>query len=119
MSTFEDINGQLAFVKAKSKTEALSLKDEAKDIVQGGKSVVIFFNKRYNLYLAPGHDPYQIRRDIENFLNPPKTPPKETPDTKPEITGKSKNSPVRDSSGKFVSNSRKLSPKKSFWESLR
>lgn len=116
MGTFEDINGRIVYAKAKSKTEALSMKDEAIETSQTGKSVVIFFSKRYHLFLAPGHDPYQIRREIEDFVNPPKVQPKENPEAEPEKESKPK-SPVRDASGKFVA--KRQSSKKNFWDALK
>lgn len=122
MKTFEDLNGQIVYNKAKSKTEALSMKDQAKELSQTGKSVAIFFGKLYHLYLAPGHDPYQVRRDIDSFLNP-------TPNISNE-DNKTKGTQLRDSHGKFVGKKQTIpkpdSPtnttvqkKKSFWDSLR
>jgi hypothetical protein len=68
--------------------------------------------------LASGQDPYQIRKEIDLFLNPP--PGSE------EGKGKTTaNTPARDSSGKFVSRLKSAdqkaepSKKKSFWDSLR
>lgn len=111
MDTFKNINENLVYTKAKSKKEALSLKGKAKKTAGGGKSVAIFFNNRYYLLLAPGQDPYQVRRDIDVFLNPTENKPKSKPKSetksksksKPETESTPKNIPTRDSSGKFVS----------------
>ncbi len=100
MDTFKDINEHLVYIKVKTRTEALKFKDEAKENAQGGKNVVIFFDNSYHSYLAPGNDPYQIRKEIENFLNPPSV---ETPNAKPTKKGTSKNTVTRNSSGRFVS----------------
>lgn len=101
-TTFENINGHLVYVKVKKRHDAVGLRDKAKETSQEGKSVVIFFEGRYHLHLAPGHDPYQIRKEIENFLNPP-----------------IKDVPARDSSGKFLSKAKATDKKKGFWESLK
>lgn len=119
MSTFKDINDHLVYIKTKTKTEALKLRDDAKKTVLDGKCVVIFFNDRYHSYLASGFDPYQIRKEIENFLNPP---PVETPKTKSTKKNASKNTITRSASGRFVSKKETTSAspptKKSFWNSI-
>ena len=110
------------------------MKEKAKEAVQEGKSVVIFFEERYHSYLAPGHDPYQIRKEIDSFLNPPT---EGNDSSKGDIKDETKNTPARDASGRFVSKSKatddkkedaleedsiqKPEPpkKKSFWDSLR
>lgn len=128
MDSFENINDHLVYVKAKSRAAAIEMKDKAKETTLTGKSVVIFFNERYHLYLAPGHDPYQIRKEIDAFLNPPP----EGSENKDE----SKNTPTRDARGKFVGKAKatdkkkgasELTPppemetpkKKGFWNSLK
>lgn len=123
MDTFENINDQIVYVKIKSKKEALSLKDKAKEATLSGKSVAIFFGDQYRLYLAPGHDPYQVRKDINTFLN---NPPESTPEKTESKSGSNKNiskpqnTPARNASGKFVSKKQTSSPKKKgFWSSLR
>jgi hypothetical protein len=95
MDTFKDINKNLVYINANSKSEAISFRDEAKAKSLEGKSVVIFFENRYHLYLAPGQDPYQVRKDIDAFVNRQESEPKDESNTK--------NTPARDSSGKFVS----------------
>lgn len=123
MDTFENINDQIVYTKAKSKKEALSLKDKAKETTLSGKSVVIFFDDQYRLYLAPGHDPYQVRKDIGTFLN---SPPESTPEKTESKSGSNKdiskpqNTPARNASGKFVRTKQSTPPKrKGFWSSLR
>lgn len=100
MITFQDINGHLVYAKVKSKNEAIKLRDEAKETAQGGKNVVIFFDNNYHSYLAPGNDPYIIRKEIENFLNPP---PEETIVSKQNKKSVSKNTTTRNSSSRLVS----------------
>lgn len=71
MQTFEDLNDQIVYTKVKSRNAAINLKDDAKETAASGKTVVIFFEDRYHLYLAPGQDPYQIRREIDAWrMNP-------------------------------------------------
>lgn len=65
MTPFETLNDQIVYTSVKTRTKAMELKDDAKETVASGKTVVIFFENRYYLYLAPGHDPYQIRKEIE------------------------------------------------------
>jgi len=123
---FENINEHLVYAKAKSKTEALTMRDDAKETSQDKTSVVVFFNGRYHLYLAPGQDPYQIRKEIDLFLNPPPKKDNDDDDEKEET----KDMPTRDASGKFVSKKQttskpdasaeeKTSKKKNFWDSLK
>lgn len=102
-STFENLNTEIVYAKAKNRNEAISFRGKAqKTVAEEGVSVIIFFNDRYHEYLAPGHDPYVIRQSVEEFMN------------KPE--GDSESTPSRDASGKFVSKS-KATPqdKKSFF----
>jgi len=68
--TFEDLNKHIVFTKVKSRSEALKIKEEAQE-KSLQKNVVIFFENRYHLYLTPGYDPYQIRKEIENFKKNP------------------------------------------------
>lgn len=70
--TFEDLNDHIVFTKAKSRSEALSMKDDAKE-ASSQKNVVIFFENIYHLYLMPGQDPYKIRKEIDAWTNKPKT----------------------------------------------
>lgn len=65
---FEDLNDHIVFVKVKSRNEALKIKDDAK-IVSNQKTVVVFFENRYHLYLAPMQDPYKIRKEVDDWIN--------------------------------------------------
>ena len=70
---FEDLNNHIVFTKVKSQSEALKMRDEAKEKSMK-KNVVIFFEKGYHTYLKPGQDPYQFRREVEEYMaNPSKT----------------------------------------------
>lgn len=69
MTPFETLNDQIVYANVRSRNKAMELKDDAKETVTSGKTVVIFFENRYYLYLAPGHDPYQIRKEIEKYKN--------------------------------------------------
>jgi len=102
MVKFDNINEHLIYTKAKSRIEAYSLRDEAKEHLQEGKTVVVFFNHHYHLYLAPGYDPYQIRKEIDAFMKPTEDETKSKSESD-KTEGKSENTPPRDSSGKFVS----------------
>ncbi len=68
MQTFEDLNDQIVYTYVKSRGEAVKLKDSALEAVSAGKTVVIFFENRYHLHLAPGQDPYQVRQDIDRWV---------------------------------------------------
>ena len=68
--TFEDLNKHIVFTKVKSRSEALKIKEEAQE-KSLQKNVVIFFENRYHLYLTPGYDPYQIRKEIEKYMENP------------------------------------------------
>ena len=105
MGTFENINDRIVYTKVKSRTEALSIKDQAIEAVQKGKSIAVIFGKHYHLYLAPGDDPYQVRKDIDTFLNPPKSKPEtaSNPESNFETASEPKKVPVRGADGKFVS----------------
>jgi hypothetical protein len=65
----------------------------------------VFFGKRsrHHLYLAPGQDPYQVRKDIDAFLNAPKSKPKSKTESKPKTESEPNNTPPRGPGGKFIS----------------
>jgi len=66
---FLELNSRIAYAEADSRGEAVKLRNDAKDYLgENNKCVVIMFEKRYHLYLAPGYDPYQIRREIDEFM---------------------------------------------------
>ena len=69
MQSFEDLNDQIVYTNVKSRGDAVKLKEHALGAVAAGKTVVIFFENRYHLHLAPGQDPYQVRQDIDNWMN--------------------------------------------------
>ena len=70
---FEDLNDHTVFTKVKTQTEALKMRDEAKE-ASLKKNVVIFFEKGYHTYLKPGQDPYQFRKELAEYMaNPSKT----------------------------------------------
>lgn len=71
MDAFQDLNGNTVYLKVNSRAEAVAFKEKAKEKTLEGKSVALVFDNRYHLYLAPGHDPYQIRREVDAFVNPP------------------------------------------------
>lgn len=130
MVSFENINDHLVYAKAESRSDAVSMRQEAKEETLSGKCVVVFFEGRYHLYLAPGYDPYQIRKEVEDFLNPPLKKEGETPKAEVVEKKEDKNVPGRDASGKFVSKKKsvlepeatedsKPSKKKGFWSSLK
>jgi len=68
MSNFDKLNNYIVFAMADSRKAALSLHSKAVKEVEIGKSAVIFFNSQYHLKLAPGHDPYKVRRDISEWV---------------------------------------------------
>jgi hypothetical protein len=70
--TFENLNDHIVYTKAESRSEASGLKDEAKEL-SNQKNVVIFYEQNYHLYLAPGYDPYQIRKEINSWIDQNKT----------------------------------------------
>ncbi len=78
MPTFEELNQNIVFTKAKNRDEAVHMKGNAIDAVKEGKTVVIFFENRYLLHLAPGQDPYQVRQAIEKWQNNQSGPSPET-----------------------------------------
>ena len=69
MTPFEDLNDQIVYTNVKSQDDAVKLKDDALKAVATGKTVVIFFENRYHLHLAPGWDPYQVRKEIDAWMN--------------------------------------------------
>jgi len=69
MTPFEDLNDQIVYTNVKSQNDAVKLKDDALKAVATGKTVVIFFENRYHLHLAPGWDPYQVRKEIDAWMN--------------------------------------------------
>ena len=69
MQPFEDLNDHIVYTKVKSRGEAVKLKESALEAVAAGKTVVIFFENRYHLHLAPSRDPYQVSHDIELWQN--------------------------------------------------
>lgn len=68
MKSFEDLNEQIVFTKVKSKNDALGLRSKAEEVAKEGKTAVIFFEGRYHMQLAPGLDPYQVRKDIDQWV---------------------------------------------------
>jgi hypothetical protein len=80
---FEDLNDHIVFTKVKSQNEAMKMRDEAKE-ESLKKNVVIFFEKRYHLYLKPGQDPYQIRREIAEYMASPSKAKKSAIETSSE-----------------------------------
>ena len=69
MEQFEKINKYLVYAKVESRNAAKKLSEAAEETKNSGVNVVIFFDGQYLLYLAPGYDPYQIRKDITNWKN--------------------------------------------------
>jgi hypothetical protein len=65
---FEDLNDHIVFTTVKTRSEAQKIKDDAK-AVSIQKTVVIFFENRYHMYLAPMQDPYKIRKEIDDWMN--------------------------------------------------
>jgi len=135
MASFNNLNKTILYTKVRSRNDAIKLREEVVEISGQGKSVVIFFSKRYHLQLAPGHDPYLVRQEINDWLSKhkhssPKTEPEAVQSVTTESEDKPKNTPERDAGGKFVSKKQDTknvdSPtntnppnKKSFWDSLR
>lgn len=143
MTSFTNLNKTILYTKVRSRNDAIKLREEVIGISGQGKSVVVFFNKRYHLQLASGHDPYLVRQEINDWMSKHKHISFKTPDSKtvPSVTIKSENKPKdmpeRDASGKFISasastgskkqntqkedSSTNINPpkKKSFWDSLR
>lgn len=70
--SFEDLNDRIVYTNVDSKSEALKLRDDAKEKATK-KTVVIFFENRYHLYLAPQQDPYQIRKEIDQWMSKDKS----------------------------------------------
>jgi len=104
MDTFTNLNDNIVYTKVKSRSDAVSLKEKAKEKSLEGVSVAIFFDKNYHLYLAPGHDPYQVRNDIDSFLTRPKTK---------KVSKKQALVPDAENNNPETSN------KKSFWDRLK
>jgi len=136
MTSFNNLNKTILYTKVRSRNDAVKLREEAIEISGQGKSVVVFFNKRYHLQLAPGHDPYLARQEINDWLSKHKHSSHTTPDSETvqsvaaESEDKPKNTPERGADGKFVSKKQDTpkadSPtntnppkKKTFWDSLR
>lgn len=70
--TFENLNDHTVFTKVKTQGEALKMRDEAKE-ESLKKNVVIFFQKGYYTFLKPGQDPYQFRKELDEYVaNPTK-----------------------------------------------
>jgi hypothetical protein len=70
---FEDLNKHTVFTKVKSQSEALKMRDEARE-KSLKKNVVIFYEKGNYTFLKPGQDPYQFRKELDEYLaNPIKT----------------------------------------------
>ena len=127
MDSFKDLNDNIVYSEVKSRSEALALRDDAKKTTLTGKNVAIIFEGRYHLYFAPGFDPYQVRKDIDNYINKPEG----EKEVKTEKVGEDKKTPERDASGKFVSKKKiseetassdtktDSSKKKGFWDKLK
>jgi len=64
MTSFEEINDRIVYAKIKSVGEITNLKKEIAELNVKGKTVVLLLGRKQSLHLAPGHDPYQIRKDI-------------------------------------------------------
>lgn len=79
---FEDLNDHIVFTTVKSRNEALKIKEDAKEM-SAQKTVVIFFDNRYHLYLAAMQDPYKIRKEVDDWMNRDITSPEE-PATSPK-----------------------------------
>lgn len=96
---FEDLNEHIVFTTVKSRNEALKNKEDAKAMsIQ--KTVVIFFENRYHLYLAPMQDPYKIRKEIDDWMNRDTTEveiliPEAKSESIPKATPKKKNSKAK------------------------
>ncbi len=67
MISLKKLNDHIVYTIVKSQDEALELKEEAQKIARKGETVIIFFDNRHFLYLAPGQDPYQVRKHIEDW----------------------------------------------------
>lgn len=81
MANFEDLNDKTVFTKAASRSEAVKMKDSVKEI-SSQKNVVIFYENQYFLYIMPGQDPYQLRKEIESFIKNPSKEEKSVTETK-------------------------------------
>lgn len=69
MQSFDDLNENTVYTKVKSRNAAASIKADAQKTTNSGKNVVIFFDNRYHLHLAPGQDPYKVRQEIDDWIN--------------------------------------------------
>ena len=143
MFSFKKLNANTVYTKVKTRKDAQKLADEAGEMVQQGKNVVIFFENRYLLHLASGQDPYQLRQAIEAKLDKfsegfsrttgvKAIGPTQTEDA-PPVESKPHNEPGRDSSGKFVGKSKtekttdepettpseETPEKRNFWDGLK
>lgn len=67
MSSFKKLTDHSVYTQVSSREQAQELAERAKEIAQKGETVVIFFENRYLLHLAPGQDPYQISQAIEDW----------------------------------------------------
>lgn len=109
-------------VKVESRTHALDMRDDAKELASTGKNVVVFFDTHYHMYLAPGYDPYQIRSEVDQFINPTEIDGLENTKKK---SGKKTSTKVVDEKIEStkepakVETEEKSSKKKSFWDSLK
>jgi hypothetical protein len=68
MNTFEKLNKQIVYIRAKSRNKAVELRPKAFEEVEKGYAAVIFFGNRYHLTLAAGQDPYQIRKEVDQWV---------------------------------------------------
>lgn len=68
MAKFEELNAEIVYTTVDSRSDAVQLKDRATKEVENGKAVVIFFENRYHLQLAPGQNPYQVRSEIDEWI---------------------------------------------------
>lgn len=84
---FEDLNDHIIFTNVDSQSEAFKIRDEAKQ-KSSQKTVVVFYENTYHLYLAPMQDPYQIRKEVDQWMDQNKTDKKST--TKPSSDDSSK-----------------------------
>ncbi len=97
---FLELNDNIVYTEVDSRTEAIRLRDDAKDYSkETNKCVAIIFKNRYHIYLAPGRDPYQIRKEINQFMQA--EPDQSSSDDKPKtITSTSKTSKSKHSKKK-------------------
>ncbi len=68
MQSYEKIGDSLVFKRVDSRKKIKDLQGEISDLRQLGITVIFLTNEGQVTHLAPGVDPYQVRKRIDAFL---------------------------------------------------